>query len=314
MAPSQLRYSLFEPSELILSGQGVTTLYRVGAIAARSLPAPLVAALPPIAALPLSRAFPHKRRIVERHMRRAMGTRATTSDIRRAAKNAFASYCRYWIESFRLPSIKSALLSDGIEVPDYQYVEEALNRGKGVILAQPQLGGWEWAGFWMATVNKLPITVVVEPIEPPQLFEWFAGFRSQLGMKVVPIGPSAGAEIASALKRNEIVCLLCDRDISGSGIEVDFMGERTTLPGGPALLALRTGAAVLPTAVYFQPRGQHLGVVRPPLDTIRQATVKEDVVRVTGQLADELALLIRRAPEQWHLFQPNWPSDSSFQS
>jgi len=294
-----------------LSGRGVTTLYRVGATAARALPGPLAAALPKVAALPLSRFLPQKRRMVERHMKRAMGSSATPDAVKRATKNAFASYCRYWIESFRLPSINKSRLSSGIEVPDYQYVEQALQRGKGVILALPHLGGWEWAGFWMATVNKLPITVVVEPIEPPQLFDWFAGFRSKLGMKVVPIGPSAGAEIASALKRNEIVCLLCDRDISGSGIEVDFMGEHTTLPGGPALLALRTGATVLPTAVYFQPRGQHIGVVRPPLNTNRQATIREDVKRVTAHLADELALLIQRAPEQWHLFQPNWPSDLS---
>ncbi len=294
-----------------MSGRGVTTLYRVGATAARALPGPLAAVLPKVAALPLSRFLPQKRRMVERHMRRAMGSSATADAVKRATKNAFASYCRYWIESFRLPSINKSRLSSGIEVPDYQYVEQALQRGKGVILALPHLGGWEWAGFWMATVNKLPITVVVEPIEPPQLFDWFAGFRSKLGMKVVPIGPSAGAEIASALKRNEIVCLLCDRDISGSGIEVDFMGEHTTLPGGPALLALRTGATVLPTAVYFQPRGQHIGVVRPPLNTNRQATIREDVKRVTAHLADELALLIQRAPEQWHLFQPNWPSDLS---
>jgi len=297
-----------------LPGRGITTLYRAGAIAARILPGPLAAVVPQVLALPLSKTFREKRRMVERHMRRAMGSEATSTDIRRATTTAFASYCRYWIESFRLPSVRSTRLSKGIEVPDYQYVEQALSRGKGVILALPHLGGWEWAGFWMATVNKLPITVVVEPIEPPELFQWFAGFRSRLGMKVVPLGPSAGPEIAASLKRNEIVCLLCDRDIAGGGTEVEFLGERTTLPGGPALLALRTGASVLPTAVYFQPGGGHLGVVRPPLDTTRQATVKEDVERVTAALADELAILIRRAPEQWHLFQPNWPSDSTLES
>ncbi len=300
--------------EADLPGRGITTLYRAGAIAARILPGPLAAAVPQVLALPLSKTLREKRRMVERHMSRAMGSEATSTDIRRATTNAFASYCRYWIESFRLPSVRSTRLSKGIEVPDYQYVEQALSRGKGVILALPHLGGWEWAGFWMATVNKLPITVVVEPIEPPELFQWFAGFRSRLGMKGVPLGPSAGPEIAASLKRNEIVCLLCDRDIAGGGTEVEFLGERTTLPAGPALLALRTGASVLPTAVYFQPRGGHLGVVRPPLDTTRQATVKEDVERVTGALADELAILIRRAPEQWHLFQPNWPSDSTLES
>ena len=242
-------------------------------------------------------------------MKRSLDSDHDDKAIKVAARKAFASYARYWIESFRLPTRSGTQLSKGIEVPDYRFVEEALGRGNGVILALPHLGGWEWAGFWMATVNKLPITVVVEPIKPPQLFKWFARFRSKLGMKVVPLGPSAGTEIVAALKRNEIVCLLCDRDISGGGIEVTFLGERTTLPGGPALMALRTGATVLPTAVYFEPKGKHLGLVRAPIDTSRKGTIKEDVVNVTTRLAEELEFLIRRAPEQWHLFQPNWPSD-----
>ena len=251
--------------------------------------------------------------MVTRHMRRSLGADADHKSVRSATQNAFSSYSRYWIESFRLPSRTSLQLTEGIDVPDYRFVEEALDRGKGVILALPHLGGWEWAGFWMATVNKLPITVVVEPIRPDRLFRWFASFREEMGMKVVPLSASAGAEIAEALKRNEIVCLLCDRDISGGGSEINFMGETTTLPAGPALLALRTGATILPTAVYFEPQGKHLGMVRPPIDTARVGTVKEDVQRITQLLAAELEVLIRRDPEQWHLFQPNWPSDLSEQ-
>ena len=287
----------------------MTALYRLGALAARSLPGPVAAVLPSIAAFPLNLVLRKKRSMVQRPMRRSLGPGHGDKAVKTAARKAFASYARYWIESFRLPTRSDKQLSRGIEVPDYRFVEEALNRGNGVILALPHLGGWEWAGFWMATVNKLPITVVVEPIEPPQLFSWFANSRSKLGMNVVPLSPSAGTEIAAALKRNEIVCLLCDRDISGGGIEVTFMGEPTTLPGGPALMALRTGAAILPTAVYFEPNGKHLGLVRPPLDVSRNGTIKEDVMRVTSQLAEELEFLIRQDPEQWHLFQPNWPSD-----
>ncbi|MEG3596549.1 MAG: phosphatidylinositol mannoside acyltransferase [Actinomycetota bacterium] len=297
-----------------MSGQGVTALYRLGALAARSLPNPVASVLPSIAAFPLSWVLTKKRTMVQRHMRRSLGPGHSDKAVKIAARKAFASYARYWIESFRLPTRSNKQLSRGIEVPDYRFVEEGLSRGNGVILALPHLGGWEWAGFWMATVNRLPITVVVEPIEPPQLFSWFVNFRSKLGMNVVPLGPSAGTEIAAALKRNEIVCLLCDRDISGGGIEVTFMGEPTTLPGGPALMALRTGAVVLPTAVYFEPNGKHLGLVRPPLDVSRSGTIKEDVVRVTSQLAQELEFLIRQDPEQWHLFQPNWPSDFADQT
>ena len=70
-------------------------------------------------------------------------------------------------------------------------------------------------------------------------------------MNVVPLGPEAAPSVLAALRRNEIVCLLCDRDIQGGGVEVNFFGEKTTLPAGPAMLGLRADAVVLPTAVYF---------------------------------------------------------------
>ena len=312
--------------------------YQVGASAARLVPLRLAERAAELAGPALARLMPAKAAMVRRHQARAQRwvadragrpepARASTpaaapspapasaadppDDLRRATAAAFSSYARYWLESFRLPALSELTLDRGIDVPAYHHVEEALERGNGVILALPHLGGWEWAGFWMATVNRLPITVVVEPLDPPALFEWFVRFRERLGMRVVPLGPSAGREVLGALRRNEIVCLLCDRDLTGDGIEVTFGDERTTLPAGPAMLALRSGAALLPTAVYFRPRGRHLGTVRPPIDVTRRGRLRDDVAAVTQQLADELATLIAAEPHQWHLFNPNWPSDQS---
>jgi KDO2-lipid IV(A) lauroyltransferase len=157
-------------------------------------------------------------------------------------------------------------------------------------------------------VRKHPLTVVVEMLNPPELFEWFADLRRSFGMNVVALGPEAGGAVARALKANHVVCLLCDRDIGGGGIEVQFFGERTRLPGGPATLAIRSRSPLIPTAAYFRGRG-HLGVCRPPIPVERQGTVREDVSRITQLVAHELEELIRAAPEQWHLMQPNWPSD-----
>ena len=157
------------------------------------------------------------------------------------------------------------------------------------------------------------VTVVVEEIEPPELFEWFVRLRTDLGMKVVPLGPAAAAVIVKALNENQIVCLLSDRDIAGGGIEVEFFGERTTLPAGPATLALRRARRSCPSACTSP--GACTGIsrsCRPPLDTTRKGKLREDVARVTQDLAHELEYLIRRAPEQWHLFQPNWPSDPGY--
>jgi phosphatidylinositol dimannoside acyltransferase len=116
-----------------------------------------------------------------------------------------------------------------------------------------------------------------------------------------------------ALANNEVVCLLCDRDLTHDGIEVEFFGEKTTLPAGPATLAMRTGAPLIPAGVFYNDKGDHrTAEVRAPIDCTRQGRLREDVARVTQLLANELESLIRKAPEQWHLFQPNWPSDPGY--
>ncbi len=189
-----------------------------------------------------------------------------------------------------------------------EHLDHALAGGSGAIMATPHLGGWDPGGAWF-TQRGYPLTVVVEPLEPPEVFEWFADFRRSIGMEIVPLGPGAGTALIRALKANRPIALVSDRDIQGGGVEVEFFGETTTLPSGPATLALRTGAPLLPVAVYFRnPEGYH-GVVRPPLVVERQASLREDVTRITQALAGELEMFIRRAPEQWHLLQPNWPSD-----
>lgn len=282
--------------------------YKAGSAAARVLPRRAVVPSAELAGVGAALMTPARRAQVERNLRRVHGPGFEGRELRAAVRATFASYARYWIESFRLPGMSPEVLDAGIVVPSWARVQAGLEAGNGVIFALPHLGGWEWGGFWVATVAKVPITVVVEAIEPPELFEWFVGLRRSFGMEIVPLGPSAGSQVVRALKANHIVCLLCDRDIGGGGIAVDFFGERTTLPAGPATLALRTGAALLPTAVYFTATG-HEGVVEASLDPSRTGSLRGDVTRVTQDLAHALERLIRRAPEQWHLMQPNWPSD-----
>lgn len=255
-----------------------------------------------------------RRRMLERHLRRAAGPELRGMPLRRAVQAGFASYLRYYLESFRLPGLSAEDVDAGFTTEGTADLWAALDERRGAILALPHLGGWEWAARWLTSVRGHRVTVVVEPLQPRELFDWFVDFRSSLGMDIVELGPDAGRSVLEAIGRNHIVCLLSDRDIVGDGVPVEFFGEQTTLPAGPAVLSLRSGAPVFPTAVYFQPGGGHLGSVRPALSLEREGRLREDVARVTQDLACELELLISRAPDQWHLLQPNWPSDRRFAS
>lgn len=295
-----------------LSDQLTTGSFRLGAIAARMTPSVVAAGLAMPFGAGASVTSPERRQMIERHLRRVDPTLRGLR-LRQASREAFDYYARYWIESFRLPTISRRAVAAAFRVEGYEHIEEALDRGNGAVIALPHLGGWEWAGRWIAD-RGVPITVVVERIEPPELFEWFADLRSKLGMTVVPLGPDAAAAVSRALKHNHVVCLLCDRYIQRTGPTVDFFGEATTLPAGPAMMALRTGAPILPTAVYFTDRVDgHLGYVRPPVPAERSSgKLRDDIARVTQDVAAELEIMIRRAPSQWHLFQPNWPSDPGY--
>lgn len=288
---------------------GVTVAaYKAGSRLSRLAPAPVAAAAARAIGFAMAITDAERRRMVARHQQRIAGGSLSPAALRRAVQRAFDSYARYWLEAFRLPELTADQLDAGMTVDGMHHLDEALARGNGAVVALAHLGGWDFGGAWLGT-QGYRMTVVVEPLKPPELFRWFTEFRERLGLTVVPLGPDAGAAVLKALRMNRLVGLLSDRDLAGGGIEVVFFGERTTLPAGPITMALRSGAPVVPTAVYFADDGGHHAVVRPPLDLTRQGGLREDVARLTQVLAAELEALIRAAPEQWHVFQPNWPSD-----
>jgi lauroyl/myristoyl acyltransferase len=275
----------------------------------QALPEPVASAACRLVALVLTAARADARQMYGRHLRRALGPDLTESEVRVWTRRAFLAYSRYWMEGARLAAVPPAVIRARMVPPQgMEHLERGMAAGRGVIMALPHVGSWEWGGAWLALVGY-PMTSVAEPLEPPELYQYFVDQRERMGLQILEMGPGTGAALLKTLRAGKLVGLLCDRDIVGNGIEVEFFGERTTFPSGPATLALRTGAALLPTVVYSGPGRNHTAVIRPPLPTERTTTLRADVTRVTQHLAYELETFIRRAPDQWHLFQPNWPSD-----
>jgi KDO2-lipid IV(A) lauroyltransferase len=282
-------------------------LFRAGSAVSRALPAPALGPFAEVAGRVAARAMSGRRAMVERHQRR-IDPGLHGAELDRVVDAVFRSYTDYWIESFRLPGTPAAVLDAGLVTEGFEHIRRAYDAGGGVITAMPHLGAWEWSAFWLTEVQDIAVTTVVEQLEPPELAAWFTELRERLGMQIVPLDAESGPKVVKALAEGRLLSLVCDRDVAGGGIEVEFFGERTTLPAGPATLSLRTGAPLIPATCFFDGDG-HRGVVRPPIDTTRRGKLREDVARVTQDLAYELEGLIRLAPEQWHLLQPNWPSD-----
>lgn len=286
-----------------------TASFRIGGAVLQHVPDRL--ATP--AAVAVSRALRWRRAgeeaMYRRHLARVLGRPVGEAEGAAAVRAVFAAYARYWVEVFSLPGVPGEEVDRRMQVvAGWPELQAALESDRGVILALPHLGSWEWGGAWLARRGH-PMTAVAEVLEPPSLFDWFVRQRRAMGITVVPLTGSVGPTLMRTLRDGGLVGLVADRDLVGTGSPVTFFGERTALPAGPATLALRTGAALFPAAVYQGPGRSHSGVVLPAVETTRTGSLREDVARVTQSLAVAFEDLIRRAPEQWYCFQPNWPSD-----
>ncbi|MEU6402862.1 phosphatidylinositol mannoside acyltransferase [Streptomyces sp. NPDC046985] len=220
------------------------------------------------------------------------------------------SYLRYWMESFRLPAWSPQRVRDGFAPKDVHHLTDGLAAGRGVILALPHLANWDLAGAWVTTELDTPFTTVAERLKPETLYDRFVAYRESLGMEVLPhSGGSAFGTLARRLREGGLVCLVADRDLSASGVEVTFFGERARMPAGPALLAQQTGALLLPVTLWYDDSPVMRGRVHAPVDVPEAGTRAERTAAMTQALADAYATGIAEHPEDWHMLQRLWLSD-----
>ncbi|MEU6062455.1 phosphatidylinositol mannoside acyltransferase [Streptomyces sp. NPDC047097] len=219
------------------------------------------------------------------------------------------SYMRYWMESFRLPTWSADRVRASLEVKDLHHLTDGLDAGRGVILALPHLANWDLAGVWVTRVLGVPFTTVAERLKPESLYDRFVAYRESLGMEVLPhAGGSAFGTLARRLRAGGLICLVADRDLSSSGVEVDFFGERARMPAGPAMLAQQTGAVLLPVTLWYDGTSMR-GRVHPPVETPAEGTRAEKSALMTQSLADAFAEGIAEHPEDWHMLQRLWLAD-----
>jgi KDO2-lipid IV(A) lauroyltransferase len=222
---------------------------------------------------------------------------------------ALASYARYWREAFRLPTMDHQAIGEELAktVVGAECLDAALAAGRGAVMALPHSGNWDMAGVWLAQTRGR-FTTVAERLKPESLYRRFIDYRESLGFEVIPL--SGGEQppfqlLSERLRDNKVVCLMAERDLSRTGVQVDFFGEPTRMPAGSAKLAITTGAALLPVHCWYEPDKTRIHIY-PPLDC-----TGGDVGVITQALADIFARNIAEYPADWHMLQPQWLADLS---
>ncbi|MFI0733988.1 phosphatidylinositol mannoside acyltransferase [Streptomyces sp. NPDC021225] len=220
------------------------------------------------------------------------------------------SYLRYWMESFRLPAWSERRVRGGFDPEGLHNLTDGLASGRGVVLALPHMANWDLAGAWVTTELGVPFTTVAERLKPEALYDRFVAYREGLGMEVLPhTGGSAFGTLARRLRAGGLVCLVADRDLSASGVEVKFFGESAKMPAGPAILAARTGALLLPVTLWYDASPVMRGRVHPPIEVPSMGTSAEKAAVMTQELADVFAAGIADHPQDWHMLQRLWLAD-----
>ncbi len=248
-------------------------------------------------------------RQLERNLCRIKGRTEVDAEIRELSRKVMRSYLRYWLETFRLPVMGRDRIVGGMKITGDKELFAILDSGRGVVVALPHMGNYDHAGAWLVHCGY-PLSTVAERLKPEKLFERFVAYRESLGFEILPLtgGASSFGTLARRLRQGRAVCLVADRDLSATGIEVEFFGSTARLPGGPAALAIQTGAALMPVTLWYE--GKDWGArIHEEIPVPEDGSRQEKTKTMTQGLARAFEEGIAAHPEDWHMLHKVWVED-----
>lgn len=219
------------------------------------------------------------------------------------AQAGMRSYLRYWCDTFRSPDWDNNRIQSTVSVNEVELLLEPIRSKRGVVVALPHAGNWDHAGSFFCS-QGIPLVTVVERLKPEKLFRKFLAYRQAIGMEALPLDGRVMGTLATRLREGKLVALVADRDLSRSGIEVNFFDGPARMPAGPALLAIRTGADLLTAYVSYTETGIQIDFQKVEIPSTGE---EADRVKITVQrCADNFAAGISQHPQDWHMLQRIW--------
>jgi lauroyl/myristoyl acyltransferase len=232
---------------------------------------------------------------------------ASRRQVAHSARRAAIAVAKNYYDLFRLPSMSREQLLAYFDVHGLDNLAQAHARGKGVIIVAPHLGSYNLVPSYVSALGY-PTAAVVEHIHDPRLHDYFFRLRANQDVQLLTTGPEDVRNILRALRDGKVVLMLADRNVGTSSDAVAFFGERAMLPAGPALIARRTGAALLPAYSYRVGNTRSVAIAWPEVRLPEIiGSVEQRRAADTQAVAALLEKMIREAPDQWAILQPVWP-------
>jgi lauroyl/myristoyl acyltransferase len=245
---------------------------------------------------------PGQRRAALDNYAAALGRDRSDPEVARVARRAFQNYGRMLMDFVLMGSLTPADLVMRVTLDGRDRLDAALSHGRGAIMAVPHMGSWDMAGSYAGALGY-GISAVADRF-PGSLNEAVVATRQRFGMNVIMLGRAAVRSLTEALRANHIVALLCDLE-QGPGVDVRFFGRRAVVPGGPAALAIKTGAPLMPACQYAIAPGRYRIYLDPPL-AVGEGETKEHLMQ---RVIDRFQDFIRERPDQWYAFRPMFKTE-----
>ena len=245
--------------------------------------------------------FKNKRRYIERNLEHIFSTESISRErMNFFLKRTFANFALTMTDFFRLAFISKDSILESAECLGYENVEKALAQHKGCILITLHLGNWDYAGVYLAA-RGLPMTALVE-VTDNAMFDLYTKHRESTGMKTYPV-TRAGYAFLDIIRNNRVLAVLADRDIMKNGISVRFFSGKRNIPKGLAEMVIRSKLPVVFAYMVLNPsskRVRYLGVIKSPI------IFNGDADAFNRLMVSEFEKFIRKYPDQWFVFHPEW--------
>jgi KDO2-lipid IV(A) lauroyltransferase len=213
------------------------------------------------------------------------------------------SYMRYWCDTFRIHRWSQQRIEESVSLTNDHLLRNPMAEGKGVVIALPHSGNWDHAGAHFCQ-QGIPLVTVAEILKPEKLFKKFLQYREEMGFEVLGLDSRAFVTLIQRARQKRLIALVADRDLSASGITVDFFGHQAKMPAGPAVLAIREGVPLVAAHVSYTDSGIHIefNEVELPEISNEEERIQETVQRTANLFATGIA----KSPQDWHMLQRIW--------
>lgn len=225
------------------------------------------------------------------------------SELDDLVSRSFDSYMRYWCDTFRIQDWSVERIQRSVTLNNGHLLIDAVQTGKGVVVALPHSGNWDHAGAYFCSIG-IPLVTVAERLKPEALFQKFLAYRSSMGFEVLSLDSRSFVTLLKRAREKRLIALVADRDLSRSGVDVEFFGHPSRMPAGPALLAIKTGIPLVVAHVSYKTIGIHIDFTEVQIPA--KGSESEKISATVQACADLFAKGIAQHPEDWHMLQRIW--------